>query len=62
MNHDNAHCMDFKHDCPKECYRAELTRDLMNRADLIGCPVAWMHFKGTFECKKGENNEQKICD
>ena len=28
MNHDNAHCLDYKDDCPKECFRGQLVRDL----------------------------------
>ena len=52
MNHDYAHCADFKDDCPKKCFRAQLVRDLKQRTDLLGLPFTWMSFKGTSECKK----------
>ena len=57
MNHDYAHCADFKDDCPKKCFRAELVIDLHRRTDLWFKPVSWMHFKGTEECKKKEVRE-----
>ena len=50
MNHDYEHCLDFCDDCPKACFRAQLSRDLENVP--IWYPVSWMHFKGTEECKK----------
>ena len=49
MNHDYAHCLDYKEDCPEKCFRAQLTRDLKRN------PIpwrSWMHFKGTEECEK----------
>lgn len=52
MNHDYAHCLDWSPDCPKDCFRAQLTKDLMQRADLAGIPLTWMSFKGTKECRK----------
>ena len=52
MNHDYAHCLDFDEGCPKECFRAQLTKDLKQRTDLVGIPLTWMSFKGTSECKK----------
>ena len=55
MNHDYAHCVDFKDDCPKECFRAQLARDLENVP--IWYPVSWMHLKGMEECKKEEVTE-----
>ena len=57
MNHDYAHCADFTEDCPKECFRAELVRDLKQRTDLLGLPFSFMHLKGTEECKKKEVTE-----
>ena len=51
MNHDYAHCIDYKDDCPMECFRARLTKDLKNRTDLQWKPYSWMNFKDTFECK-----------
>lgn len=55
MNHDYAHCMDYRDDCPMECFRARLTRDLNNRTDLPWKPYSWMHFNGTDECKREES-------
>lgn len=58
MNHDYAHCMDFKLDCPKECFRAKLVRDL--RRDPTVAPmgmVSWMSFKSLSECKREWKNE-----
>lgn len=55
MNHDNAHCLDFRPDCPKDCFRAQLNRDLKSRIDMLGLPFAWMRFKGTKECKRKES-------
>lgn len=52
MNHDYAHCSDYRKDCPKNCFRAQLVRDLKQRTDLLGLPFTWMSFKGTSECKK----------
>ena len=54
MNHDYAHCLDYSPDCPKECFRARLTKDLKGRIDLGDIPLTWMHFKWTEECKKRE--------
>lgn len=58
MNHDYAHCVDYKPDCPKNCFRAQLVRDLENIDRRI--PLSWMHFRGTDECprKDGEQDEQ----
>lgn len=28
MNHDATHCRDWDENCPKTCYRAELTEGL----------------------------------
>lgn len=52
MNHDYAHCADYRKDCPKDCFRAQLVRDLKQRTDLIWLRVSWIHFKGTDECRK----------
>ena len=52
MNHDYAHCADYTECCPKDCFRAQLTKDLKNRVDLRGLPFSWMHFNGTEECKR----------
>ena len=52
MNHDYAHCADFKNDCPKNCFRAQLVRNLENIP--IQYQVSWMRLKDTNECKKKE--------
>ena len=62
MNHDYAHCLDFSKDCPKECFRAQLTMDLKRRIDLGGIPLTWMHFKGTEECKMREVATPPECE
>ena len=54
MNHDYAHCADFTEDCQKECFRAELTREALEKNWTI---VDWSHFKGTEECKRSEVTE-----
>lgn len=50
MNHDYGHCLDCTDDCPKDCWRAELTRELKNDPEMIGIPVTWSHFRDTNEC------------
>ena len=55
MNHDYAHCADFTDDCPQDCFRAQLVRDLENIP--IWYRVSWMHLKDTDECKKKEVTE-----
>ena len=54
MNHDYEHCIDYKDDCPKDCFRAELVRDL--EKNFPDKEVSWMDFEGTGECKKGVKN------
>ena len=59
MNHDYAHCMDYTEDCPKECFRGQLVRD------LDGVPISrvqWVSFKGTEECKKKEVTTPPECE
>ena len=52
MNHDYAHCLDYTKDCPKDCFRAELQRDIeQNRSEFIGVPLTYSHFRDTEECK-----------
>ena len=57
MNHDYAHCADYKRDiCPKECFRGQLTRqDLGIRPELLYC--SYMNFKGTEECMLNKEQE-----
>jgi len=59
MDHDYAHCGDFTEECPKECFRAQLVRDLKNMP--YGYCVTWMDLKGTEpECPyKKEEKEEK---
>ena len=52
MNHDYAHCADWKPDCPEQCFRGQLVIDLHKRQDLCGVPMSWAHLKGTDECIK----------
>lgn len=50
MNHDYAHCADYKKDiCPKKCFRGELVRDLAFYPTLR-LIVSWQNFKDTEEC------------
>ena len=37
MNHDYVHCLDYTEDCPEECFRAMLVRDLQKIN-----PVIWL--------------------
>lgn len=49
LNHEDTHCADYSEDCPEECYRGRLVRD------LAGVPVnkvRWAFLKGTEECKE----------
>ena len=55
MNHDYGHCLDANRKCPKECFRKQLNEDLKTNPQPY---VSWMHFVGTKECKKGEEDEQ----
>lgn len=48
MNHDYAHCLDFKETCPMDCFRAQLVRDL--RENPKRRLISWMRFRGTDEC------------
>ena len=57
MNHDAAHCLDYdKKKCPKSCYRAQLTHELIVRYDLAGLPMSWMHFEETEHCEKAKGD------
>ena len=49
MNHDYEHCIDFKDDCPKDCFRARLVRDLEKNFPYK--TVSWMSFKDSLECE-----------
>ena len=60
MNHDYAHCLNFRDDCPKECFRAQLMRDLLKRPHLERMiAISWASLKGTEEClRKGEKDDK----
>ena len=57
MNHDYAHCADYKQSCPQSCFRAQLVRDLKHKPYPF--LVSWMHLEGTEECMK-ERRENEI--
>ena len=48
MNHDATHCFNRTSECPKTCYRAQLTEELKNIN--YPWPTSWAMFKGTDEC------------
>jgi len=55
MNHDYAHCADYKIGiCPRECFRGQLVRDLISTQWVY---VSWMNLKGTDECMLKENTD-----
>lgn len=55
MNHDYTHCADFCSSCPRDCFYAQLVRDLRGRTDLWYLPLSWATMRGTKACKaKGE--------
>ena len=51
MNHDYAHCADFKETCPTDCFRAQLVRDLKDNPQRF---TSWMRFSETNECPLNE--------
>lgn len=61
MNHDYAHCSDFKETCPFECFRAQLVRDLRYNPQRF---TSWIHFRLTDdkECPLCTNNTEKERD
>ena len=59
MNHDYAHCLDFKPSCPRSCFRARLARDLQtNMEQYIGMTFSYMRFRGSGLCQI-EDDEQE---
>lgn len=55
MNHDYAHCADFKMSCPRNCFRAKLERDLRtNGMNYVGMPISYVHFKKDGLCQIDE--------
>ena len=59
MNHDYAHCADFRESCPMECFRAQLVRDLRANPGVNGIWISYMHFEGTDECVKRRRDGKK---
>lgn len=58
MNHDYAHCLDYAKDCPKECFRAELQRDIEeNRSEFVGVPLTYAHLRGKEECELAKDTD-----
>lgn len=58
MNHDYAHCLDYDENCPVDCFRAELQKDLEEHPKaLLGVPLCYTHFKGTKYCRLKEEKE-----
>lgn len=49
MNHDATHCSDYKATCPTSCYRAQLTKELLD-FERWPHPVSWAKFRNTVEC------------
>ena len=56
MNHDATHCFDWTSECPVDCYRAQLTKDL--KESDYPWPTSWAFFKGTKTCRLSQKNEQ----
>lgn len=57
MNHDYTHCIDYNPDCPNECFRARLERDLNNilflkyyLKDKTLSYISYAHLSNTDEC------------
>lgn len=55
MNHDYSHCIDYTNDCPKECFRAQLVRDLQKHPDNVPNGITWSALGGTEDCIRKEN-------
>ena len=63
MNHDYAHCLDYTENCPKDCFRAELQRDIKeNRSVFIGVPLAYSHLGSTVECLKRQPAIEEVSE
>ena len=58
MSHDYTHCLDYTKDCPKDCFRAQLQRDIeKRRSEFIGAPLTYSHLGSTVECKLVRENK-----
>lgn len=61
MNHNYAHCIDYRSNCPKRCFRAKLVREYEQYGKLAIYAfgfVSWGHFYGTEECMKSEKRRK----
>ena len=58
-NHsDLCHCSDWKNDiCPKECFRARITKELRDMGPPYPYPVSYANFHKSGYCPLGENSE-----
>ena len=59
MNHDYAHCLNFREDCPQKCFRAQLVRDLKVNPGVFGIWISWMWFKGAAECMRRDSKHDR---
>ena len=50
MNHDATHCGNYSEECPKDCYRAQLTEELQQIK--YPWPESFALFKNTDICPK----------
>lgn len=53
MDHDYAHCRDYRKDCPEECFRARLTKEAIE-IHYNSPHMTWFDFAGTEVCKRKE--------
>lgn len=56
MNHDYAHCLNFKETCPMDCFRAQLVRDLEVNPQRF---TSWIHFRDSGECPLDDDDEEE---
>lgn len=59
MLHDYAHCFDYTADCPEDCFRAQLVKDLYKDPRMKNVPVSWQSFVGLPDCLLPETEKQK---
>ncbi len=58
MNHEYSHCLDYEPNCPKKCFRAQLTKELLDNPTVVPMGIAsWTHFRNLDECEK---NRKKV--
>ena len=63
MNRDTTHCYNYDKDCPKTCYRAQITEELVhgelrNLKEEVHFPVSWAIFRGSEECPLTTKKEE----